>query len=119
VLDAAGADAAAATTGASVLAGGVWKTASTLVPQFYVLAQSVVAARFLGPRGMGVQSFIAFVEIAVVTFVSGGLSLSLMRYIGETRGRSREQALGGLVRWAWRVLGLGAVPGGGALVVAG
>jgi O-antigen/teichoic acid export membrane protein len=111
-------DAAATTTGASILAGGIWKTTSTLVPQFYVLAQSVAAARFLGPRGMGLQSFIAFAEIAVVTLVASGFSVALMRYIGETLGRGEPEPLRALVRWAWRVLGGGAVAGGGILVVA-
>ena len=93
-------DAAASTTGASILAGGVWKTASGVVPQFYVLAQSVAAARFLGPRGMGLQSFIAFAEFAVVTLAASGFSVALMRYIGETLGRGQPEALRALVRWA-------------------
>lgn len=109
-------DAAANTTGASILAGGVWKTASGVVPQFYVLAQSVAAARFLGPGGMGLQSFIAFAEFAVVTLVASGLSVALMRYIGETLGRGQPEALRALVRWAWRVLGAGALAGGGILL---
>ena len=112
-------DAAASTTGASILAGGAWKTASTLVPQFYVLAQSVAAARFLGPHGMGVQSFIAFAEFAVVTLVASGFSVALMRYIGETLGRGQPEALRLLVRWAWRVLGAGALAGGGILIGVG
>jgi O-antigen/teichoic acid export membrane protein len=109
-------DAAASTTGASVLAGGIWKTASGVVPQFYVLAQSVAAARFLGPGGMGLQSFIAFAEFAVVTLVASGFSVALMRYIGETLGRGQPEALRALVRWAWRVLGVGALAGGGILL---
>ena len=112
-------DAAASTTGASILAGGVWKTASGVVPQFYVLAQSVAAARFLGPNGMGLQSFIAFAEFAVVTLVASGFSVALMRYIGETLGRGQPESLRALVRWAWRVLGAGALAGGAILLVAG
>jgi len=119
IVEPAGPDAAAATTGASVLAGGVWKTASTLVPQLYVLAQSIAAARFLGPRGMGLQSFIAFAEIAIVTAASSGFSIALMRYIGETLGRRQPEAVRGLVRWAWLVLGLGALVGGAILIGAG
>ncbi len=119
IVEPAGPDAAAATTGASVLAGGVWKTASTLVPQLYVLAQSIAAARFLGPRGMGLQSFIAFAEIAIVTAASSGFSIALMRYIGETLGRRQPEAVRGLVRWAWLVLGLGALAGGAILIGAG
>ena len=119
IVEPAGPDAAAATTGASVLAGGIWKTASTLVPQLYVLAQSIAAARFLGPRGMGLQSFIAFAEIAIVTAASSGFSIALMRYIGETLGRRRPEAVRGLVRWSWIVLGFGAFAGGAILIAAG
>ena len=32
------------------------------LPQLYALVLSVVAARYLGPSGMGRQSFIAFIE---------------------------------------------------------
>src|SRR6266516_369552 len=85
-------DAAAATTGATVLSGGAWKAASLTLPQLYALVQSIVAARFLGPSGMGVQSFIAFTEISVVNLLTVGLSNSLMRYIGERLGlRSRRR----------------------------
>ena len=57
------------TTGRSVFRGGVWWTASRTIPQLYVLALSLVAARFLGPTGMGRQSFIAFTELSLVALV--------------------------------------------------
>ena len=60
---AAAAAAATATTGTSVLHGSLWNTASRLIPQVYSLGISVAAARFLGPNGMGRQSFIAFIEL--------------------------------------------------------
>jgi len=112
---AAGYDAAAATTGATVLSGGVWKTASLLLPQLYALVQSIVAARFLGPSGMGIQSFIAFTELSVVNLLTVGLSISLMRYIGELLGRGRGGEVRDLVAWGWRVQAVGALLGGGAL----
>lgn len=108
-------DAAAETTGATVLSGGVWKAASLTLPQLYALVQSVVAARFLGPSGMGVQSFIAFCEISLVSLLSMGLSLSLMRYVGELRGRGRAGELRDLVAWGWRFQAVGAVLAGGVL----
>ena len=108
-------DAAAATTGATVLSGGAWKAASLGLPQLYALVQSIVAARFLGPSGMGVQSFIAFAEISLVSLLSMGLSLSLMRFVGELRGRGRAGELRDLVSWGWRFQAVGAVLAGGVL----
>jgi O-antigen/teichoic acid export membrane protein len=112
---ASGYDAASATTGATVLSGGVWKTASLLLPQVYALIQSIVAARFLGPAGMGVQSFIAFTELSVVNLLTVGLSTSLMRYIGELLGRRRGGEVRDLVAWGWRVQVVGAAIAGGGL----
>src|SRR2546429_286380 len=72
-------DAAAATTGATVLSGSVWKGASLTLPQLCALVQSIVAARFLGPDGMGIQSFIAFCEISVVSLLSTEISQKAMK----------------------------------------
>ena len=113
--EAAAFDAAAATTGATVLSGGAWKTASLTLPQLYALVQSIVAARFLGPSGMGIQSFIAFTELSVVNLATVGLSNALMRYIGELLGRRRGGEVRDLVAWGWRVQLVGAVLAGGGL----
>jgi O-antigen/teichoic acid export membrane protein len=87
------------------------------LPQLYALVLSVVAARYLGPSGMGRQSFIAFVEATTITLLSGSFSLALMRYIGEAVGAGRA----GSARWlAVRILRIemaAALVGGGALVV--
>lgn len=108
--------AAARTTGASVVRGGVWNVAARALPQVYVLIISVAAARFLGPDGMGRQSFIAFVALSTTMFFAGGLSLAVMRFIGEELGRDRPGAAIALVRWAWRVAFVGAVLGAGILL---
>ena len=71
--------AAAATTGARVVRGGLWKMLANALPQLYALVLSVVAARYLGPSGMGRQSFIAFIEATTITLLSGSFSLALMR----------------------------------------
>jgi O-antigen/teichoic acid export membrane protein len=113
--ESAGVDAAAATTGATVLSGGAWKAAALLLPQLYALVQSIVAARFLGPAGMGVQSFIAFTELSVVNLLTVGLSNSLMRYIGELLGRGRGGEVRELVAWGWRIQAVGAALAGGGL----
>lgn len=111
--------AAAATTGASVLRGSLWNTASRLIPQAYSLAISVTAARFLGPSGMGRQSFIAFIELSAAQLFTGGLSFALMRNIGEALGAGESRAVRGLLRWAWGVQVIGALIGAAALIVPG
>jgi O-antigen/teichoic acid export membrane protein len=112
-------DAAGATTGASVLRGSAWSVLSSLLPQIYVVVQSVVAARFLGPVGMGRQSFIAFIELSAVMLSTGGLPLALAREIGSILGGRRPEAVRGILAWAWRIELVAAVIGGGALVVSG
>lgn len=86
---AAAAVGADATTGASVVRGGLWMVLSNTLPQIYALVISIAAARYLGPNGMGRQSFIAFVELATIEILSSGFSNSLMRNIGETAGAQR------------------------------
>jgi O-antigen/teichoic acid export membrane protein len=120
-LDAApetrGPDVVAATTGASVVGAGLWHMAAKVLPQLYVLAISVTAARILGPAGMGQQSFISFVQVSVVLLLTGGFSAALMRHTAEVVGRGSPDVARGLLRWAWRLLGVGAV-GGVAILVA-
>ena len=111
-------DAAAATTGGSVLRGGLWNMSSRILPQVYLVCISVAAARFLGPDGMGRQSFIAFVSISVTMLLSEGLSVSLSRYVGETLGRRQAERLPGLVRWSWTLALAGGAIGFVALATA-
>lgn len=110
-------DAAAATTGGTVLGGGAWNITSRVVPQLYVVIVSVAAARYLGPAGMGRQSYIAFVAMAMTSLLSGGLSLGLMRFVGEARGLGRSAELRSLVSFAWRAQGGVALVGSAALCV--
>lgn len=114
-----GAAAAAATTGATVLSGGAWSSASALLPQVYTLVLSIVAARALGPDGMGRQSFIAFAEISAAVLLTGGLPIALMRHVGETVGVGRPEHVRRLVSWAWRLEGGAAAVGAGALIAVG
>ena len=101
-----------------MLSGGLWYVASWGIPQAYTLIVSIVAARFLGPDGMGRQSFIAFISITTTTVLSSSMYLAVMRYIGETAGRERRELLPGLLWWAWRIEALAALAGGGTLAVA-
>lgn len=114
-----GSDAAAGTTGLSVIAGGIWNSLSQVLPQIFALILSVVAAHYLGPSGMGRQSFIAFTMISLSLFVSEGLKEALMRSIGEVLGAGRLGAVRGLVHWGLPILVSGGIAGGLVLVVAG
>lgn len=107
------------TTGSTVLNSGIWATASRLLPQFSTLLVSVVAARSLGPDGMGRQSFIAFAAIFGTTAVTLGLPTALTRYIGETVGARRPETLRPLVGTVWRIETVAALVGGGVLVAIG
>ncbi len=98
-----GAEGATATTGASVVRGGLWNVTGAFVPQLALLAISIAAARFLGPDRFGRQSFIAFVEISVLTLCAAGLSLALARFVGDAVGRSNPRTVAGLARWVSRM----------------
>ena len=111
-----GAAAAAATTGRSVLTGGLWYLASYVVPQAYTIVVSLVAARFLGPSGMGLQSYISFISVSLTTVLSSSVYLALMRYIGESVGQGRRDLLPGLLGWAWRIEAVAAAVGAGVLL---
>ena len=109
-------------SGGTVLRGGLWHMANLVVPQFYSLVASIVAARFLGPEGMGRQSYIAFVALSMTLLLSSSMWVSLVRHIGETIGRGDAGAVRGLLSWAWRIQGVAAVVGGaaiGAIALAG
>lgn len=113
------ADAARATTGASVIRGGLWNATSRFVPQLYTLVLSIAAARFLGPDLLGRQSFIAFVALSIGTLCSGGLSVAIQRFVGDTLGARDSPRLRGLSRWGWRVQALLAAIGAAAVVLIG
>lgn len=106
---------ASGTTGMSVMRGGIWNGVSLTLPQLWSLVISVAAARFLGPDGMGRQSFIAFVEVSVTMVFTGGIPLALMRYTSEALGRQRPEVARDLVRLAWRIE-LAAAAAGGAVL---
>jgi O-antigen/teichoic acid export membrane protein len=113
-----GPDPAASTTAGSLFRGGAWNTTSRLVPQLYVLAISIAGARFLGAEQFGRQSFIAFVELSLILVLSGGISITATRFVGDALGRRQPAAMASLIRWVWRVEAVGAVLGGSVLLLA-
>ncbi len=108
-----------ATTGSSVVRGGLWKMFSNALPQVYSLVISIAAARYLGPNGMGRQSFIAFIELSVIQLLTGGFALSLQRYVGESVGADRGAEARWLARQVFRMIAGAAVVGGGVLIALG
>ena len=104
------------TTGASVLAGGLWRTAAAMLPQLYTLVISVAAARVLGPDGMGKQSFIAFAEVSLVLLFTGGVAVAITRFIGEEIGAGRPESVRSLLWWAWRLEAVAALAGAAVMV---
>ena len=94
---------AAGTTAEAVGRAGAWNAVSHLIPQVYLLVQSVAAARFLGPDDMGRQSFIAWAGVSAVFVWTRGLPDAVLRFAAETLGRERPGDVRGLARWATRV----------------
>jgi len=78
----------------------------------------VVAARYLGPEGMGRQSYIAFVALSATIVLSSSMWVSLVRHVGETVGRGETGRVYGLLAWAWRIEGVAAVLGWAAIAAA-
>jgi len=111
-------DAAARTTGATVVRGGVWTALSHVVPQLYVLALTIAAARFLTPSEYGRQSFISFIAVSVLLVLTSGMALALMRAVAEAVGAGRTADALAIVAWAWRVQAVTGIVGGSALVIA-
>jgi O-antigen/teichoic acid export membrane protein len=110
---------AEATTGSSVVRGGLWKMLGNALPQVYALVISIAAARYLGPDGMGRQSFIAFAELSVIELLTSGFGMSLQRYIGESVGAERGAQAQWLARSVFRIMAVAAVVGGGVLIALG
>lgn len=88
-------------SGRSVLGGMAWTLGTNLLTPLLLLGTSVAAARFLGPVGMGRQSYIAFASISMGVLLSSGLSSALHRYVGAVIAAGRGPALRGALRRLW------------------
>jgi O-antigen/teichoic acid export membrane protein len=102
-----------------VVTGGLWGILGGTLPQVQLLVLSVVAARFLGPDGMGRQSLIAFVGITTVMVATAGFPLSVSRFVGELLGAREGGVALGLYRWTWRVELVAAAIAAASLVALG
>jgi O-antigen/teichoic acid export membrane protein len=111
-------DVAARIEGGALLGGSAWNAASLILPQFYVLAMSVIAARFLTPAEMGRQSYIAFISISLMILARGGLPSAFQRFAAEALGRGRAEHVPYLLRWSWQVEIVGAGLAGATMATA-
>jgi O-antigen/teichoic acid export membrane protein len=89
-------------TGASVARGGVWEVAASVIPQFYVVVQSIFIARYLGPTGVGQVALITLVVLTTTTLFTLGMPTALLRFTGRLIGAGRGGAAHALYRWTWR-----------------
>jgi O-antigen/teichoic acid export membrane protein len=90
---------------------------SNALPQLYALVLSIAAARYLGPDGMGRQSFIAFAELSTIEILSSGFAMALQRYVGEAVGAEQGSQARWLALTMFRIE-LAAAGLGGAVLVA-
>ena len=109
----------AVVSGEHVLAGSAWVTASALLPQLFTLIISVAAARFLGPDGLGRQSYIAFVALSATVLLTGGLAVAISRAVAEYVGKGEPGIARGLGAWMWRYLGVAAAVSGSGVALVG
>jgi O-antigen/teichoic acid export membrane protein len=104
--------AAAATTSTAVVGDTAWVAFAKITPQVSALVLSVFAANALGPDGLGAQSFIAFVEISLISLIVEGFSTSISRYVARVIGAGDASLVAPLYAWARKVaLGLAVVCG--------
>ena len=98
----------------------LWLLGARLLPQVYLVSVSIMAARTLGADGMGRQTLIAFVCLSLVTALTGGLPLAVMRFVSERAGAGEFGRVRELVRWGWRIELFAATAGAiGLLIAAG
>lgn len=90
------------TTASNVLSGALWTVLANGLAPMLLLAQSIAAARFLGPSGMGRQSYIAWAELTVGFVLSAGATGTLSRYLGATIAGGRGGQMRSVLRmFAW------------------
>jgi O-antigen/teichoic acid export membrane protein len=102
--------------GGSVVRGGAWQSSARVAGQVYTVVVSIVAARYLGPEGMGRLVFIVYVYTTLVAVLAAGLPIAVNRFTAELLGSGHPRAIRGIYDWARKLEALGASLGGGILV---
>src|ERR1700728_4299217 len=72
--------------------GIVWSLAGAIVSRGFLLAASVVCARFLGKEGFGALGMIQSTAGMFGVFAGLGLGLTATKYVAEFRQRNPEKA---------------------------
>lgn len=104
------------TTGEALFRASAWNAANLILPQLYLVATSIIVARFLTPTEMGRQSYIAFIELSLLLLVTGGVPSAVQRFGGRELGRGHPEHVPFLVAWAARIATIGAFVAGGVMV---
>jgi O-antigen/teichoic acid export membrane protein len=91
-------------TAAAVVRGSLWSIAGNLIPQAQILGLSIVAANYLGPDGLGRQSYIAFTALSLVLLATAGLPSTLSRFVAELLGAREGGVALALFAWTRRVM---------------
>jgi O-antigen/teichoic acid export membrane protein len=109
------ADVDARIAGPALLGGSAWSAASLIIPQFYVVATSILAARFLTPSEMGRQSYIAFISLSLTYLATAGVPTAFQRVGAEALGRGEHGQLAYLLTWSRRIEVVAAALAGGVM----
>jgi O-antigen/teichoic acid export membrane protein len=86
--------------GGAVARGGLWEIASTVIPQAFLVVQSIFIARYLGTTGVGTIALISLVAYSGSALLTLGLPSALLRFTGRLLGEGRGHEAVGLYRWA-------------------
>ena len=89
-------------TGSALLGNAAWLSVALLLPQFYTLAISVGAARFLGPADMGRQSYISFVAATATMLAALGLPTAIQRFTATADGAGKRGEVSAFALLAWK-----------------
>ncbi len=82
------------------LVGGLWASASNVVPLFGTTVLSVVMARILGPIDLGVQSLIAYVESLLGALLVFAMTGAVIRMLAVAIGAGNDTEIAHLQRWS-------------------
>lgn len=104
--------------GVSLVGGSAWTAMRLIVPQFYVVATSILAARFLTPAEMGRQSYIAFIALSLTMLATAGVPIAFQRVGGQALGNGQHAQLAYLLSWSRRVEVVAAAIAGAAMASA-
>lgn len=84
----------------TVIAGGLWRAASTLFPMVSALVLSVTISRVLGVQALGLQSLVSYVQALVLTTAVLSLTQASIQVLASAGGAGDGRSLYWLSRWS-------------------